>query len=187
MINNKQDLKEYLEQDRIALHQTRKKPKFFGDEIWKYEIVLRKCEYYKNCNKKIRFIFAKYKFHKLSIKYNFSIPLNCFDKGLSIAHIGTIVVNSEAKIGQNCRIQEMVNIGATNGTSESPQIGNNVFIGTGAKLIGKIKIADNVAIGANAVVVKDIVEPNTTWAGVPAHKISNKDSKTFIDARLFNK
>lgn len=165
MIKTKKDLLEYLEQDRIALHQDKKKPKIFGDEIWKYQIVLRKYEYYKNTHKKIMSVIYKFKFHKLCIKYGFSIPLNVFDKGLSIAHIGSIVVNGNAKVGQNCRIQEMVNIGATNGTSDSPQIGNNVFIGTGAKLIGGIKIADDVVIGANAVVVKDIDEPGTTWGG----------------------
>lgn len=59
-----------------------------------------------------------------------------------------------------------MNLGATGGNSLSPIVGNNVFIGTGAKLIGGITVADGVSIAANAVVVKDILEPNTTWGGV---------------------
>lgn len=49
-------------------------------------------------------------------------------------------------------------------------------MGSGAKIIGDIRIADGVAIGANAVVVKSIIENNTTWAGVPARKVSNNAS-----------
>lgn len=60
-------------------------------------------------------------------------------------------------------------ISATNGEKEGPQIGDNVYIGVGAKIIGKVKVADNVAIGANAV-VKSIVEEGITVAGVLAKK-----------------
>ena len=78
-----------------------------------------------------------------------------------------------------------MNLGATGGNSLSPIVGNNVFIGTGAKLIGGITVADGVSIAANAVVVKDILEPNTTWGG-PAKKLSNHSSKDFIDSRVYN-
>lgn len=69
----------------------------------------------------------------------FSIGLNCFGKGLSISHIGTIVVNHEARNGENYRLHVCVNIG-----TGSPQIGDNVYIGPGAKLFGKIYIADGI-------------------------------------------
>ena len=49
-------------------------------------------------------------------------------------------------------------------------------MGDGCKIIGNITIADNVAIGANAVVVKSITEPGTTWGGIPAKKISSNNS-----------
>ena len=108
----------------------------------------------------------------------FSISINSFGPGLSIAHYGTIVVGSNARIGANCRIHVGVTIGATNDEKDATIIGDNVYIGTGAKIIGKIKIADNVAIGANAVVVKDILEPGITVGGVPAKKISCNDSSS---------
>ena len=78
-----------------------------------------------------------------------------FGPGLSIAHAGTIVVNSNAKIGANCRIHVCVNIGAdvTDG-SKAPIIGDNCYIGPGAKLFGSIILGNNVGIGANAVVNK---------------------------------
>ena len=66
-------------------------------------------------------------------------------------------------------------IGKNNGGF--PIIGDNVYIGAGAKIVGDIHIADDVAIGAGAVVVKSIEEKGTTWGGVPAKKISDRDSR----------
>ena len=185
MIKNKLDLKEYLLADKKALGKMiYRKPRFKHDIIWKYQILLRKCEYYINCRKdflgRLYCKFLKFRF------MGFSIPFNVFGKGLSIAHYGNIVVNNNSKIGINCRIHEGVTIGVTDDAywgeqcGEAPVIGDNVFIATGAKIIGNVKIADGVAIGANAVVVKDILEPNTTWGGVPAKRISNNGSKKYI-------
>lgn len=119
------------------------------------------------------------KYHRLGVKLGFTIPLNVFDEGLSIAHYGTIVVNSNSVIGKNCRIQEGVNIGASGG-DKAPRIGDNVFIGTGAKIIGDVVIGDNIAIGANAVVTKSFVDNGITLAGVPAKIISHNDSSRFL-------
>ena len=192
MIKTKKDLKYYLERDAIALGKgNKRRPRLFGDEVWKFQILLRKCEYYTNSSKLKKiilapvYLFKRLKLKKLSLKLGFSIPLNVFEEGLSIAHYGTIVVNSKAKVGKNCRLQECVNIGATNGSSKAPVIGDNVFIGTGAKIIGDIVIANDVAIGANAVVVKSITEPGVTYAGVPAKKISDNNSRSNLCSKLF--
>lgn len=190
MITTKKDLDYYLLQDAIALRCSRKRPKLFGDEIWKYQIILRKAEYYSNSfhNSKnhllLHYIWYKFKLHKHSLKLGFTIPINAFGPGLSIAHYGTIVVSSAAKVGKNCRIHEGVNIGATNGSASAPQIGDNVFIGTGAKIIGDISIANDVAIGANAVVVKSITESGVTYGGVPAKKISSNNSHSNLASGL---
>ncbi|MBR4033228.1 MAG: serine acetyltransferase, partial [Clostridia bacterium] len=124
-------------------------------------------------------------FKSLSMKLGFSIPAGVFAEGLSIAHYGTIVVSSQASVGKNCRIHEGVNIGATNGSSLAPRIGDNVFIASGAKIIGDVTIADDVCIGANAVVVRSITESGTTWGGVPAKKISDNDSHSNLPRGLF--
>lgn len=105
------------------------------------------------------------------MKLGFSIPLNVFGPGLGIAHYGTIVVNGNAKIGANCRIHIAVNIGASNGSKKAPKLGNNVYIGPGVKIFGDITVADNVVIGANAVVNKSIDEEGSVVVGIPARKI----------------
>ena len=183
MINDKEGLVEFLEADRLALGKKYKKPKLIGDEIWRLQILLRKCEYYENCkkgmlNKIIKYSYF-YRYHRMRLKLGLSIPLNVFNKGLSIAHFGCIVVNGNAKVGKNCRIHEGVTIGATGGSSKAANIGDNVFIGSGAKIIGDISIVSNVSIGANATVVKDITEVGT-YAGSPAKKVSQNDSKQLM-------
>lgn len=191
MIKAKEDLREYLKADQVALgKEGQRSPRFKHDIVWTYQILLRKCEYYENCRKdlvgKIWAKWLKFRLITLSHKLGFSIGLNVFDKGLSIAHYGPIVVSAQSRIGKNCRIHEGVTIGVTGDAywkdipRQAATIGDNVFIGSGAKIIGPVSIADNVAIGANAVVVKDITEPNTTWGGVPAKKISSNGSSLYI-------
>ncbi len=188
MIGSKKDLKEYLFQDKIALGITYKRPKRFGDEIWRFQIVLRKLEYYTNIRKtplkKVLLLYYRYRYKKQSVRLGFSISLNVFDKGLSIAHRGTLVVGSGARIGKNCRIHEGVCIGATNGSDQYATIGDNCFIATGVKIIGDVTIGDNVAIGANAVVVKSVEENDVTLGGVPAKIISRNNSFSNLNPLL---
>lgn len=190
MIKNKKQLKYYLECDRVALGISRKKPKFIGDEIWKFERVMRKLDY-ASTNKKTlsRLIFKlRYlRYRNLGMKLGFSIPFGVCGPGLALAHYGNIVINSNVKIGENARIHSGVSIGANAGEKKSATIGNNVYIGPGAKIVGDITIGDNVCIGANAVVVKD-VESNITVGGVPAKKISDNSSEKHLKkATLFVK
>lgn len=190
MIVSREDLKAYIAADALASGRDSVRPRLYMDLVWKYQVALRKKEYYKN-QKKVKkllllplMVLAYYRCDSLGAKLGFSIPCNVFDRGFSIAHYGTITVNGTCTVGKNCRIHEGVTLGATNG-SLGPKLGNNVFIGSGAKLIGGITIADDVAIGANAVVVKSIPEPGTTWAGNPARKISDHDSHANLNPRLF--
>lgn len=166
MIQSRTDLKEYLEADRIQLGYKYMKPRI-RDIVWRYEIYLRKSEFYNNVNggalHNVAGRYNKAMWNILGLLCGFSIGLNCFGKGLSISHIGTIVVNHDARIGENCRLHVCVNIG-----TGSPQIGNNVYIGPGAKIFGKIRIANGIKIGANAVVNKDFFQEGRTIAGVPA-------------------
>ena len=97
-----------------------------------------------------------------------------FSGGLRINHYGLIVVNSEAKIGEWCDIHQGVNIGQNIEKGSVPILGNNIWIGPGAKIFGKIMIGDNTMIGANAVVSKSFEEGNCRIAGNPAKVISNE-------------
>lgn len=117
----------------------------------------------------------------LGRKFGWTIPINTCGKGLNIAHTGTIVINGCVCVGDYCRIHTCVNIGTAAGFSgKAPHIGNYVYIGPGAKIFGDIVIADGIAIGANAVVNNDFIEPNITIAGIPAKKISNKGSDGYL-------
>ncbi len=78
-----------------------------------------------------------------------------------------MVIHSRAVIGKNCIIGANVTIGGKSRWYEVPVIGDTVDIATGAKILGPIRIGNNVTIGANAVVVKDVPD-NCIVAGIPA-------------------
>jgi serine O-acetyltransferase len=85
-----------------------------------------------------------------------------------IDHFGGIIISGYAQFGDNCRIRNGVVVGLRRIEEKcAPIIGNNVDIGTGAKLLGPIRIGNNVLIGANAVVLCDVPDDSIA-AGVPA-------------------
>lgn len=178
MINNKKELAYYLECDKVALGKKTSKPSLFGDEIWKFQICIRKLDYYAQKSGLLKYYY-RLKYHRLSVKLGFSIPYNKIGAGLAIVHYGTIVIASNVRIGCNCRIHAGVNIGANAGETQAAVIGDNVYIGPGAKIIGNITIGDNSVIGANAVVTKD-VPPSVTVGGIPAKVISENDSSKHL-------
>ena len=101
--------------------------------------------------------------------------------GLFIGHFGNIFVGGDTSIGKNCNLSQGVTIGYA-GRGENwglPEIGDNVYIAPGAKIFGKLKIGNNVAIGANAVVTKDLPD-NAVAAGIPAKIINYNGSQDFI-------
>ena len=107
--------------------------------------------------------------NRLGARLGFVISAGCFGENLRLEHIGSVIVNPKARIGQGCIIHGNCCIGSDGGyPDESPVIGDNVDIGQNAQIIGGIKIADRVRIGAGAVVVKDVLEPGVTVVGVPA-------------------
>ncbi|MBN2765661.1 MAG: serine acetyltransferase [Paludibacteraceae bacterium] len=156
---------------------------YFRVDCLRYLRRLRKIEYiyntkHSNTLYKIFLTYLEFTNHRLSLKIGLTVPKNVFDEGLCIVHHGTIVVSNLARVGKNCRIHPSTCIGEYNG---APVIGNNVYIGPGAKIFGQIHIGNNVAIGANAVVNKDIPD-NVTIGGIPAKIISYKSS---IECNLY--
>ncbi|HBO98088.1 MAG TPA: serine acetyltransferase [Candidatus Omnitrophica bacterium] len=103
-----------------------------------------------------------------------SLPASAdIGKGFYVGHFGGIILHSDVKMGENCSIGPGVLIGTRGlGNTGVPVIGNNVYIGSGAKILGGIKIGDNVKIGANAVVLSDVPD-GATAAGVPAKIIKS--------------
>ncbi len=95
-----------------------------------------------------------------------------------IDHFGGIIVSGYARFGDNCRIRDGVTIGLKRVEEPcAPTLGDNVDIGSGAKLLGRITIGDNVRIGANAVVLTD-VPSNSVAIGVPAVVRPRRDPGT---------
>jgi serine O-acetyltransferase len=93
--------------------------------------------------------------------------------GLMLPHPNGVVIHEEACIGDDCMIMQQVTVGMI-GEAEVPTIGNRVYIGAGAKIIGKLAVGDGARIGANAVVVSDI-PPKCTAVGIPARIVKGRE------------
>ncbi|MCG6137599.1 MAG: serine acetyltransferase [Nostoc sp. LLA-1] len=113
-------------------------------------------------------------FYQLIVEYILGIELPWNTKigtNIKIQHGHGLVVNCETIIGANCTLRHSTTIGnkklPDGSISASPQIGNNVDIGSNVVIIGPIKVGDNVVVGAGAVVVKDIPQ-DAVVAGNPA-------------------
>lgn len=93
---------------------------------------------------------------KLTVNRYNHYPLSArIGAGLRIPHNFGICISGNAIIGENCTIMHQVTIGVID-SADAPRIGDNCFIGAGAKVLGGISVGDNVKIGANAVVTKNV-------------------------------
>lgn len=127
-------------------------------------------------------IFALVKRH-YSIKYGIAIPRTTqIGPGFYIGHFGGIVVHGDCKIGRDCNISQGVTLGISNRGPRKgvPVVGDRVYIGPGAKIIGRVHIGSNVAIGANAVVTHDVPD-NAVVVGVPAWIVSFEGAAHYIE------
>jgi len=97
-----------------------------------------------------------------------------FGPGLVLIHANGVVINGSVRGGSGIYIEHQVTIGADDRIS--PIIGNDVFIGAGAKIIGNVKVGDGARIGANAVVVED-VPAGQTAVGVPARVVATPNAE----------
>jgi serine O-acetyltransferase len=119
------------------------------------------------------FRFAAERF--IEITTGVSIPARCqIGKGMRIHHFGGIIFHPTVRLGDNCTLYQGVTIGDRGGSGGAAKIGDNVMIGAGAKIIGEITIGNNCAIGANAVVTKDMAD-NTVAVGNPARIRARKE------------
>jgi serine O-acetyltransferase len=158
---------------------------FWFEPGFRYSVALRLATYARTAR------WARYGFrqftalmlYRYTVRYGISISAKTkVGAGLYIGHFGGIVVNHGAVIGDNCNIQQGVTLGKANRGARvgTPVIGNNVFIGAGAKIIGHVHVGDGAAIGANAVVTKD-VPAGVAVAGVPARVVSEQGSEGYVN------
>ena len=144
----------------------------FGEAFGIYKLLtyLRKCEYHTNRRTPLR-IWYSLKLKSIQNRFCVRIPINVFDEGLQIPHLGPIIVHPKCRVGKNCRIHVGVNIGAEK--DMVPTLGDNCYIGPGAKLFGDIHIGNDCKIGANAVVNKSFPD-GTVIVGVPGHSVGEE-------------
>lgn len=121
-------------------------------------------------NKVMEFIYSRRK-NKLGNTLGFYINLNTLGAGTIIYHHGLIIINSDAVVGCGCKLHGNNCIGNDGVSLKAPHIGNNVEIGFGASIIGDVTIADDVKIGAGAVVVKSCLKKGACLVGVPAKEV----------------
>ena len=156
---------------------------FWLNPCFKYSFWLRTCAFLaQNKHSILTFLLKKIFLMRYTYKYGISIPyITRIGSGFVIGHFGGIVVNEKAVIGNNCTISHGVTIGkAHRGKNMGyPVIGDNVYIGAGAKIIGKIKIGNNVVVGANCVVTKDMPD-NAVVAGIPGQIISYDGTEGYL-------
>ncbi|MEY8001952.1 serine O-acetyltransferase EpsC [Clostridium sp. Mt-5] len=107
-------------------------------------------------------------------------------KGLFIDHGMGVVIGETAEVGDNVTLYHGVTLGGTGKDTgkRHPTIGNNVLIGSGAKILGPIVVGDNVKIGANAVVLKN-VPSDCTAVGIPVRIIYNRKSASVIEIKNY--
>lgn len=121
------------------------------------------------------------------IKYGFQIyPETQIGEGLYLGHWGHLVINPKAKIGRNCNIAQGVTIAQSNrGKYEGvPTIGDEVWIGPNAVIVGGITIGNNVLIAPNAYVTTDVPD-NSVVIGNPSNIISNiKATENYINHQV---
>lgn len=185
------ELKEQIKSD-FYRHYAGAKPQWFWQirNVALYcTIIYRKAHFYSSQSgimNRILGIYYRYKLNVVSRKYLFQIPYSVtIGKGFNFVHFGRVIVAPSVKIGRNCNLFTGVTIGSTvrymGGVKMGvPTIGNDVWIGPNAVIVGKVNIDDNVLIAANSYVNFD-VPSNSIVIGNPGRIVpSVKATKGYI-------
>lgn len=171
----KEDFKSYKinKQTKLALLTFYFKTPGFKVIVW-----MRICKYLSITKNKLFYIFARFKYKRLQIKYGIQIDYRLdIDGGFNIHHYGGIVINKDCKIGKNFNVRHNTTLGNTE--KGVPKIGNNVYVGANSVIIGDVSIGDNCIIDAGSVVTKSF-ESDCVIAGNPA-KLIKKIEKSGAD------
>lgn len=155
---------------------------------YKYTVQMRICGWLRT---KPAMAFGLYPLSKVLLlrsryKFGFAIPeYMLIGPGLFINRFGGIYMNGDAVIGCNVNLTHGTMLGQANRGPRrgSPVVGNRVFLGAGAKVVGNIHIGHGSSIGSNAVVTKD-VPPNGVMGGVPAKLLSTGGSEGYINRQV---
>ena len=121
----------------------------------------------------LKYIYYKKKKNLYCNKYNIELNGAEIGENFIIFH-SNIIINEKSTIGDNCYFHGNNCIGNNGIINKCPQIGNNVDVGYGTAIIGDVKRSDNIVIGANSVVNKDLLESNAIYAGCPAKLVRRR-------------
>lgn len=179
------ELKEIIENDLKRIY---KLPLSFKDKHFmplevKHLILFRKATFYKNRKTFLYRIYSE-KLIQSGHRTHISIPVGTkIGKGFYIGHLGRVIIHPDAILGDNINISTGVTIGQVNRGEKkgTPTIGNMVWIGTNAVIVGNIHVGNNVLIAPGAYVNTDIPD-NSVVIGNPATIHSNNDAtKDYIN------
>ena len=157
---------------RFDNHRPTLKDRILHNEVWyiyHYIRHLRYVEYYQDKNK-LKFLWHFFWYKRLGFKLRMTIYPNTIGPGFRIYHAGDFVhVGPNVRIGRNCTMLPGVVFGNKTEVPDDKTVivGDDCYFGLGVKILGTVKIGNNVTIGANAVVTKDIPD-NAIVGGVPA-------------------
>lgn len=150
---------------------------------YRYSFAMRACRYATErwrsggVRAAARLLMRRYEY-----RYGISIPFDTeIGEGLYIGHFGGIVVSHRAVIGRNCNLSQGVTLGVANrgARAGAPTLGDGVYVGPGAKLVGAVTVGDDVAIGANCVVTKDVPD-HAVVVGVPGRVVSYDGAAAYV-------
>ena len=153
--------------------------RYFFEAGFRYSVWLRctRYLYLKGKHAFPLFLLSRLILKHYGYKYSFDISFRAqIGPGLTIAHYGYIIATSNTTIGEGCTLRPGVVFGKKlTATCDGPVVGDNVNFGVGSVIVGAVRIGNNVMIGANSVVTKDVPD-NCIVAGVPARVIRYTDS-----------
>lgn len=152
---------------------------------FKYTVWMRLTGYLKvqKWSRRTLYYPVKYILVRCRYKYQITIPeYTVIGPGFFINRFGGIYINGDVVIGSNVNITHGTVLGQMNRGPKtgSPILGDRVFIGSGAKILGRIRIGHDAAVGANAVVTKDVPD-GAAVGGIPAKILSMEGSAGYVN------
>lgn len=144
------------------------------DILVKHQVRLRKTEYYHNTGKRLLELYSKVRLNRIQNKYCLHIPINTCGRGLLIMHVGPVLINWHASIGEDATIHINTSIVSNSSDGTAPNIGHHLFLSVGANIVGNIRIGNYCVVGAGAVVNKSFEKDDISIAGIPAKIIKEQ-------------
>ncbi len=184
-----QELKKLIAADQFR-HEGKTGARHFVSLWWheagfRFTVVMRLCAYLRS-QKWTRYgIYhvCRLWHRRLQIKYSTYIDSSCtIGGGLYVGHPCGIIVNVRSIIGCDCTLSQHVTLGNTNRRSKhpgTPTIGDRVYLGPGAVIVGGVTVGDDVVVGPNSVVARP-VEPMSVVSGSPAEVLSYRGSEGYV-------